>query len=86
MRIAALLAAWVVLLGASGAAAEPRERVPHPKRTITIHLDPIIIYRGVAEDGTMIPRPALGGTPPPTMPAPKCKKDRRGDQHCMVTS
>lgn len=88
MRAAAILAALLVAISAAAdpAQAPPhRERVPKPKREITIHLDPIIIYRGVQVDGTMIPRPALGGTPLPSTPPPKCKKDRRGESHCVFT-
>ena len=88
-RVALLVALLIASTGVAVAdptpAPAPRERVPRPKRTITTHLDPIIIYRGVAVDGTMIPRPAPGQTLPAT-PAPKCKTDRRGAVHCVISS
>ncbi len=85
MRRAALLIAFSIASAGVAAADPVREHVPRPTRTITIRLDPTVVHRGVAVDGTMIPRRSPG-LALPTTPAPKCKKDRRGAPHCVETS
>jgi hypothetical protein len=54
------------------------------KRTITIHTDPIVVYRGLRADGTMIARTPIPASLAKT-PPPRCKRDRRGDLHCVIT-
>ena len=82
----ALALAWLLIALPARAGAPPADAPPAPaKRTITIHTDPIVIYRGLRADGTMIARtpipPSMAGTPPP-----RCKRDRRGDLHCTIAN